>query len=60
MINDKQNLTIFSVVLKQDVNTVDVVRSIKIHHPPHCLVWTVKSYCICPHACCNVSVHGVS
>lgn len=41
MINDKANRTIFSVVLKQDVYPVDVVRSTKIHHPPHCLVWTV-------------------
>ena len=32
------------VVLKQDVDTVDVVYSTKIHLPPHCLVCSINKY----------------
>ena len=52
--------TISIVVLKQDVDTVDVVHSTKIHLPPHGLVRTVSTHLPCPHTCrCN-SVYGVT
>lgn len=51
--------TVTVVVLKQDVNTVDVVNSSKINFPPHIFVWRVrKSYCFCPHARFMISING--
>ena len=52
--------TITIVILEQDVNTVYVVHSTKIHLPPHCLVWTVWTYCFCPHTRRYVSIHCFS
>ena len=48
------------VVLKKDINTVDVVHSTKIHLPPHCLVGTVWTYWLCPHTRRDVFVHSVT
>ena len=51
--------TITIVVLKHDVYTVDAVHSTKIHLPPHCRVWAVDTYFLCPHTRRYVSVHCV-
>ena len=54
-----EKITLFIIVFKQNVNTVDVVHSTKIHPPPHCLITAVFTYCICPHTRRYVSVHSV-
>ena len=54
------NNTVSIVVLKQDVNTVDVVHSPKIHLPPHGLVLTGWTYYPCSHARLRVSVHCIT
>ena len=51
--------TITVVVLKQDINTVDVVHATKIHLPPHRLVGIIWTYWFCPHTRRCVSVHSV-
>ena len=51
--------TISVVVLKQDVNTVDVVHSTEIHPPPHGRLLTVWTYILCPHTRRCISVHCV-
>ena len=54
--------TFFAVVFKQDVNTIDVVHSTKIHLPPYVLVWNLCtfSYYLCPHTRRYVSVHSIT
>lgn len=56
-----QVYTISFIVLEHDLNTVDVVHSSKIHHPPNGLVWSswILAYYICPHTCCYIPVHCV-
>ena len=54
-----KKITVSIIVLKQNVNTVDVVHSTKIYPPPHRLFRTVYTYWFCPHTRRYVSVYSV-
>lgn len=47
------------VVFKQDADAKNTSKSTKIHFPPQCLVRTVHSYYICPHARRYVSINRI-
>lgn len=51
--------TVPIIRFKQDGYAVNIV-IIEINFPQHCLVWRIQPYIIFLHACCSVSINGIS
>lgn len=53
-------ITFAVVVFKQDIDTVNVKDSTKIHFPPRRRIWRISSYVIRPHTTCSVSINCIT